>query len=137
MRGIDRIFEIDRAHAERPAHLHLHLAHPACPEFPVLVEVRVVLDGLSFLKRPYDRILFPAHGKVEPDLALVLRGRESRDDVVGRDPGRLHAVQRKEDRRDKARLPGPVIPEDAGDAVRELDLLVPKPFEVLEDEPVE
>ncbi len=56
--------------------------------------------------------------------------------MVGCNAGCLHTVEGKEDGLDDARLAGAVVPEDTGDTVRELDGLVPEPFEVLEDEPV-
>ena len=84
-----------------------------------------MLDGLSFLKRPHDRVRLAAHGKVEPDLAFVLRRRKTGDNVIRRNAGRLHAVQRKEDRLYDARLARAVVPEDAGDAVCEGDLSRP------------
>jgi hypothetical protein len=97
----------------------------------------IVSNSLPLLKRPDNRVIIPTDPEVEPHLALFLRGCKTGDDIIGRDAGILHAIERKEDCLHQARLARAVIPEDAGDAVVEFDLLVPEAFEVLELEAVE
>ena len=66
---VDGVFEVHRAHAERPAHFCFDRADALCHHFSGPVELRIVLDGLSLPECPHDRVLLPTYGKVEPDLA--------------------------------------------------------------------
>ncbi len=135
--GIDRVPEVDRAHAERPPHLGLDLAHPCRTEFSLLVEGCVMLDRLSLFECAVHRVLVASDTEIESYFGLIFRACERGDNVVRGYSCRLDTVQGEKDRFHDSALACPVVAEDAGYPVLEPDLLVPETLEIFQDDTVD